>query len=206
MQFCIFAQNYSQNLRAHILPLTNCAFNKSGDKFITGSYAELARCGTQSLETSCSLSKVTEMLCMQLHSTTHMGTKLLLVLSVSRIIVNVHFACGCNTLLFLESLCLALTLSFKLTRILQTRLANCGVLRRGSCTTPTEGMLQRSCACPSTHTAQCSPLGRWTTPHGCGTWRPGSACTPYWGTPLRSCPWTSTLRGSESSQAASTTQ
>ena len=23
---------------AHILPLTNCAFNKSGDKFITGSY------------------------------------------------------------------------------------------------------------------------------------------------------------------------
>jgi dynein assembly factor with WDR repeat domains 1 len=25
-------------LPAHILPLTNCAFNKSGDKFITGSY------------------------------------------------------------------------------------------------------------------------------------------------------------------------
>ena len=25
-------------LRAHILPLTNCAFNKSGDSFITGSY------------------------------------------------------------------------------------------------------------------------------------------------------------------------
>jgi dynein assembly factor with WDR repeat domains 1 len=25
-------------LGAHILPLTNCAFNKSGDKFITGSY------------------------------------------------------------------------------------------------------------------------------------------------------------------------
>eukprot|EP00658_Telonema_sp_P-2_P003457 TRINITY_DN11281_c0_g1_i2.p1 TRINITY_DN11281_c0_g1~~TRINITY_DN11281_c0_g1_i2.p1 ORF type:complete len:116 (-),score=37.72 TRINITY_DN11281_c0_g1_i2:149-496(-) len=25
-------------LRAHILPLTNCAFNKGGDKFITGSY------------------------------------------------------------------------------------------------------------------------------------------------------------------------
>merc|ERR1711988_411569 len=25
-------------LRAHILPLTNCAFNKSGDRFITGSY------------------------------------------------------------------------------------------------------------------------------------------------------------------------
>ena len=25
-------------LKAHILPLTNCAFNKSGDKFITGSY------------------------------------------------------------------------------------------------------------------------------------------------------------------------
>ena len=25
-------------LRAHILPLTNCAFNKDGDKFITGSY------------------------------------------------------------------------------------------------------------------------------------------------------------------------
>lgn len=25
-------------LRAHVLPLTNCAFNKSGDKFITGSY------------------------------------------------------------------------------------------------------------------------------------------------------------------------
>lgn len=27
-----------QVLRAHILPLTNCCFNKSGDKFITGSY------------------------------------------------------------------------------------------------------------------------------------------------------------------------
>ena len=26
---------WSQVLRAHILPLTNCAFNKSGDKFIT---------------------------------------------------------------------------------------------------------------------------------------------------------------------------
>jgi len=25
-------------LRAHLLPLTNCAFNKSGSKFITGSY------------------------------------------------------------------------------------------------------------------------------------------------------------------------
>ena len=25
-------------LKAHILPLTNCAFNKNGDKFITGSY------------------------------------------------------------------------------------------------------------------------------------------------------------------------
>ena len=25
-------------LRAHILPLTNCAFNKGGDRFITGSY------------------------------------------------------------------------------------------------------------------------------------------------------------------------
>jgi dynein assembly factor with WDR repeat domains 1 len=25
-------------LRAHILPLTNCAFNKAGDRFITGSY------------------------------------------------------------------------------------------------------------------------------------------------------------------------
>ena len=25
-------------LRAHILPLTNCAFNKQGDRFITGSY------------------------------------------------------------------------------------------------------------------------------------------------------------------------
>ena len=25
-------------MRAHLLPLTNCAFNKAGDKFITGSY------------------------------------------------------------------------------------------------------------------------------------------------------------------------
>lgn len=25
-------------LRAHLLPLTNCAFNKNGSKFITGSY------------------------------------------------------------------------------------------------------------------------------------------------------------------------
>ena len=30
--------NLFKVLRAHILPLTNCAFNKSGDKFITGSY------------------------------------------------------------------------------------------------------------------------------------------------------------------------
>lgn len=27
-----------KTLKAHILPLTNCAFNKNGDKFITGSY------------------------------------------------------------------------------------------------------------------------------------------------------------------------
>ena len=34
------AQNFYlfKILRAHILPLTNCAFNKSGDRFITGSY------------------------------------------------------------------------------------------------------------------------------------------------------------------------
>ena len=33
-------QNFSlyKTLKAHILPLTNCAFNKNGDKFITGSY------------------------------------------------------------------------------------------------------------------------------------------------------------------------
>ena len=30
-------------LRAHILPLTNCAFNKSGDRFITGSYDRTVR-------------------------------------------------------------------------------------------------------------------------------------------------------------------
>lgn len=27
-----------KTLKAHVLPLTNCAFNKNGDKFITGSY------------------------------------------------------------------------------------------------------------------------------------------------------------------------
>jgi len=27
-----------QTLHAHVLPLTNCAFNKNGDKFLTGSY------------------------------------------------------------------------------------------------------------------------------------------------------------------------
>lgn len=33
-------QNFAcfKTLKAHILPLTNCAFNKNGDKFITGSY------------------------------------------------------------------------------------------------------------------------------------------------------------------------
>lgn len=30
-------------LRAHILPLTNCTFNKGGDKFITGSYDRTAK-------------------------------------------------------------------------------------------------------------------------------------------------------------------
>lgn len=30
-------------LRAHILPLTNCAFNKSGNRFITGSYDRTCR-------------------------------------------------------------------------------------------------------------------------------------------------------------------
>eukprot|EP01017_Pseudomicrothorax_dubius_P022044 TRINITY_DN2373_c0_g1_i2.p1 TRINITY_DN2373_c0_g1~~TRINITY_DN2373_c0_g1_i2.p1 ORF type:complete len:219 (-),score=47.15 TRINITY_DN2373_c0_g1_i2:719-1375(-) len=28
----------AKTLRAHVLPLTNCAFNKNGDRFITGSY------------------------------------------------------------------------------------------------------------------------------------------------------------------------
>lgn len=27
-----------KTLKAHVLPLTNCSFNKNGDKFITGSY------------------------------------------------------------------------------------------------------------------------------------------------------------------------
>eukprot|EP00694_Reclinomonas_americana_P004625 EC792621.1.p2 GENE.EC792621.1~~EC792621.1.p2 ORF type:complete len:149 (+),score=43.95 EC792621.1:136-582(+) len=30
-------------LRAHVLPLTNCAFNKMGDRFITGSYDRTCR-------------------------------------------------------------------------------------------------------------------------------------------------------------------
>lgn len=29
---------WAQVLRAHVLPLTNCAYNKSGDRFITASY------------------------------------------------------------------------------------------------------------------------------------------------------------------------
>ena len=36
-------------LRAHILPLTNCAFNKSGDRFITGSYDRSASARAQLL-------------------------------------------------------------------------------------------------------------------------------------------------------------
>lgn len=36
-------------LRAHILPLTNCAFNKSGDKFITGSYDRTCKVGLPSM-------------------------------------------------------------------------------------------------------------------------------------------------------------
>lgn len=35
---CATITTSPQVLRAHILPLTNCAFNKSGDRFITGSY------------------------------------------------------------------------------------------------------------------------------------------------------------------------
>ena len=27
-----------KKLKGHVLPLTNCCFNKNGDKFITGSY------------------------------------------------------------------------------------------------------------------------------------------------------------------------
>jgi dynein assembly factor with WDR repeat domains 1 len=30
-------------LRTHLLPLTNCAFNKAGDRFITGSYDRTCR-------------------------------------------------------------------------------------------------------------------------------------------------------------------
>ncbi len=33
----------AQVLRTHLLPLTNCAFNKSGDRFITGSYDRTCR-------------------------------------------------------------------------------------------------------------------------------------------------------------------
>jgi len=36
-------------LRAHILPLTNCAFNKSGDRFITGSYDRTCKVPTHTL-------------------------------------------------------------------------------------------------------------------------------------------------------------
>lgn len=38
-----------QILRAHILPLTNCAFNKSGDKFITGSYDRTCKVAARGL-------------------------------------------------------------------------------------------------------------------------------------------------------------
>ncbi|PNH06746.1 Outer row dynein assembly protein 16 [Tetrabaena socialis] len=37
-------------LRAHILPLTNCAFNKSGDRFITGSYDRTCKAPTHALD------------------------------------------------------------------------------------------------------------------------------------------------------------
>ena len=33
----------AQVLRTHLLPLTNCAFNKAGDRFITGSYDRTCR-------------------------------------------------------------------------------------------------------------------------------------------------------------------
>jgi dynein assembly factor with WDR repeat domains 1 len=43
-----------QVLRAHILPLTNCAFNKAGDRFITGSYDRTCKVtNCPSLDPSC---------------------------------------------------------------------------------------------------------------------------------------------------------
>jgi hypothetical protein len=39
----------AQVLRAHILPLTNCAFNKAGDRFITGSYDRTCKVRTPSI-------------------------------------------------------------------------------------------------------------------------------------------------------------
>lgn len=46
---CTEAQSFYlfKILRAHILPLTNCAFNKSGDRFITGSYDRTCKVGVQ---------------------------------------------------------------------------------------------------------------------------------------------------------------
>lgn len=167
-------------LRAHILPLTNCAFNKSGDKFITGSYDRTCkvwntmagdelltleghryflftfhgRLSGQTFDLHIQL-MTPETWCMLLLSTTRMVTRSSPALSTKPANFGMQKPDNCITPIG------------KLGRVcndvlfLLSEVTHCpdSVIRTGA--TP-----QRLCVYPSTHTERCSRQDPWTTPHG----------------------------------------
>ena len=183
-------------LRAHILPLTNCAFNKSGDKFITGSYDRT--CKIWNTETG------EELLTLEGHRNVvyaiafnnPYGDK---VITGSfgatlpsppppafHVLLHCFPSCrlpllGCFTSLFSQPPSAHSRIP-PTTYETQIKRASSGTPRMETCIIRTAGTQRRSSAYLSTRTEPWWQPVRWTTRLVSGTWRLASACTLYWGT------------------------
>lgn len=190
-------------LRAHILPLTNCAFNKSGDKFITGSYDRT--CKVWNTITG------DELLTLEGHRNVvyaiafnnPYGDKIITG-SFGKFLNLKFFLLICPFPKVRVFCCHHIrpssSLSFSFLHQSQTKPASYGVLRQANYNTLTVDMQPKLCVCRLTLTGRNSPPGRWTTRRVCGTWRRVNVFTPCWDTLQRLCRWILTHRGRESSQ------
>jgi WD40 repeat protein len=120
-------------LRAHILPLTNCAFNKSGDKFITGSYDRTCKVWN-----------------------TLTGDEILTLEGHRNVVYAIAFNNPYGDKIITGSFGMFLPsylysyMPFDLSSLPQTRHANYGVQRQVNCITPSEDMQLRLFVYPST--------------------------------------------------------
>ena len=154
-------------LRAHILPLTNCAFNKSGDKFITGSYDRTCKVWN-----------------------TITGDELLTLEGHRNVVYAIAFnnpygdkiitgSFGKSTSLTQSFLRLPVIMLYLFVILFKIKRVNYGMLKLVLCIIHSEAMLPKSYVYRSIHTALWLPLGRWTILRAFGMLRRVSAFIPF---------------------------